>query len=258
MSQVTCSDDGAPPDRAKNDEVSTCSGPAPGVDLGLRLRTPEVELTARASWPEGSDLLQGRWTAGGLEIAEWSLSEAAAPQEPEASEVLDQALEALQESARAESSPAGPPGGSDRGGWVAMLLLAGGAFLLWRGRRPPSDIPHVTRVAGESPQVRTLERWSEAATSEVAALSGSGAVLVLAPPDQGLPTGQPGPVLRAESADVLDLLDTLEALLRRDPLLPPALVVTLPLLAHPDGLGVPAIEHLEAKLPPGVRLLKIS
>ena len=252
--QVPCSDDGTSPDRAKNDDRPTCSGIAPGHVLELVLRNSQEEHTASVEWPETLDLLQARWREEGVVVATWPLL-------PEASEGSDlgpvpvEAQTAVADMLEAAASDREPvktppdPEGSDF--WWAVLALVGLAWVAWKiaGVGP---VPHVERVEPAGPRVR--REPAAGAQAVLASAAGQGTVLLALADDLSVPD-TPGPVLKATSLDVSDLLDALSALVRRDSLAQVTLVTSTESLTHADGLGVPPAEALERGLPPGVRMV---
>jgi hypothetical protein len=255
--QVPCSDDGAPPDRAKNDDRPTCSGLAPGHVLELVLRNSQEEHTASVEWPETLDLLQARWREEGVVVAAWPLL-------PEASDELglgpvpveaQAAVADMLESAASDQEPVKTP--EDPGGddfWWAALALVGLAWVAWKiaGVGP---VPHVERVETPGPRVR--REPAAGAQAVIANASGHGTVLLALAGEVPLPE-TPGPVLKATSLDVSDLLDALSALVRRDSLAQVTLVTSAESLTHADGLGVPPAEALERGLPRGVRMVLLE
>jgi hypothetical protein len=141
------------------------------------------------------------------------------------------------------------PEGSDF--WWAVLALVGLAWVAWKiaGVGP---VPHVERVEPAGPRVR--REPVAGAQAVLASAAGQGTVLLALAGDISVPD-TPGPVLKATSLDVSDLLDALSALVRRDSLAQVTLVTSTESLTHADGLGVPPAEALERGLPPGVRMV---
>jgi len=255
--QVPCSDDGAPPDRAKNDDRPTCSGLAPGHVLDLVLRNSQEEHTAHVEWPETLQLLQARWRKDGVVVAAWPLLPEAGeapspgPVSSEAQEAVGDMLEAVASEKEPVKTPADPEEGDF---WWAALALLGLGWVAWRiaGIGP---VPHVERVESAGPRVRRAPPAD--AGSVLAESAGQGTVLLALAEDVPVPDTL-GPVLKATSLDVSDLLDALAALVRRDPLAQVTLVTSADSLTHEDGLGVPPAEALERGLPAGVRMVLLE
>ncbi len=254
--QVPCSDDGAPPDWTKNDDRPTCSGVAPGHVLDLVLRNSQEEHTAHVEWPETSELLQARWRKDGVVVAAWPLLPEASEEDGPGPVPLEAqtAVADLLVAADSEREPVKtPPDPEGDDFWWALLALVGLAWVAWR-IAGVGGVPHVARMEFDGPRVRR-----EPATDAQAAIAhaaSQGAVLLALEADvtvSDLPG--PGPVLKATSLDVSDLLDALAALARRDPLAQVTLVAAAGSLTHEDGLGVPPGEALERGLPPGVRMV---
>ena len=255
--QVPCSDDGAPPDRAKNDNRPTCSGLAPGHALELLLRNSQEEHTASVEWPETLDLLQARWREEGVVVASWPLLPEASdeigpgPLPLEAQRAVADMLEAVATDREPVKTPQ-DPGRNDF--WWATLALVGLAWVAWRiaGVGP---VPHVERLEAAGPRVR--REPAADAQAAIASAGGQGTVLLALAGEVFVPD-TPGPVLKATSLDVSDLLDALAALVRRDSLAQVTLVTSTGSLTHADGLGVPPAEALERGLPPGVRMVLLE
>jgi len=256
--QVPCADDGVSPDRVMNDHRATCSGIAPGHEMTLLLRDGRQERTAKVSWPKDVDVLQARWRPDGVTVASWPLLPAVSAEKPSPDPGAGRAVEDMLDATDAEQLPVSV---SQKDGnasfWISGLGLLAVLGVCWRIVSLGQDIPHVAALG-------TLEsglehREASALGAAIAEAACRGAVLVVAAEEVGLPSNaHPGPVLRATSSDVIDLLDALSALQRRDPLMPPTLVVQAGLLSHQDGLGVAPIEALERGLPPGVRAVVLD
>ncbi len=255
--QVPCADDGVSPDRVMNDHRATCSGAAPGREMTLLLRDGQQERTAKVSWPEDVDVLQGRWRPDGVTIASWPLLPAVSTQQvsppgPGAGKAVEDMLDAndADQLAVSVSQKEGPAGI-----WISGLGLIAVLGVCWWIVSLGQDIPHSVRAQPPGPGVVRGSSVSES----IAEAARRGAVLVVAHDGTELPeNAHPGPVLMATSTDVFDLLDALSALTRRDPLMPPTLVVQSELLRHEDGLGVDPLEALERGLPPGVRAVVLG
>ena len=105
-----------------------------------------------------------------------------------------------------------------------------------------------------TPDGSTLERVDEDLDALVRTRSRHGPVIVVAAPGVVVPEGEPGPVLRATSHDVLDLAEALGDLRRSHRLRMLSLVIAdEALLTSPGDVGLTAAERLKAHLPPGTR-----
>jgi hypothetical protein len=256
--QVPCADDGVSPDRVMNDHRATCSGEAPGRELELLLRDGRQERTAQASWPEEVELLQARWRPDGVIIASWPLLPEVSVEEGAHAPVAQRAVGDMLDATDADHAPVAV---SQEEGttslWISALGLCVLVGVCWRLAYSRQGIPHATALRAHGPGMERREDFGLGPAVEEAARRG--AVLVAAAEDVRLPENAlPGPVLRATSLDVLDLLEALSALQRRDPLMPPTLVAQADALSHRDGLGVPPLEALERGLPPGVRAVVLE
>ncbi|MEE2751054.1 MAG: hypothetical protein VX519_06470 [Myxococcota bacterium] len=256
--QVPCADDGVSPDRVMNDHRATCTGTAPGHEMTLLLRDGRQERTAKVSWPADVDVLQARWRPDGVTVASWPLLPAVSSEEPSPGPGAGRAVEDMLDATDAEQLPVRV---SEKEGnasfWISGLGLLAVLGVCWRIVSLGEDIPHVAMPETTGPG---LEHREEAGLGEaIEEAARRGAVLVVAGEEVSLPSNaHPGPVLRATSSDVIDLLDALSALQRRDPLMPPTLVVQAGFLSHQDGLGVAPLEALERGLPPGVRAVVLG
>ncbi|HJN76059.1 MAG TPA: hypothetical protein QGF58_19160 [Myxococcota bacterium] len=144
-----------------------------------------------------------------------------------------------------------PPGGAS---WwsllLAVLTLAGG---VWLGRRMRAGLPGALEWA-HAPEGSSLERLEDELGPLILTRSRHGPVVVVAPADVVLPEGEPGPVLRATSHDVLDLAEALADLRRTHRLRMLSLVIAdEALLTSPGEVGLDPIERLREELPPGTR-----
>ncbi len=248
--QIACADDGAFPDAARNDQVPTCAGVGLHGAVDLRLRTPSEFKSHRLEVGPDEALLQGRWTASGLQPTDRALL--APPEQPEPP--------AEQLPPPTPTGGSGPQPTAPRGlataWWLLGLLAVGG--LGWgigrRGRRRRGLPTGLERVLPEGGLCRRPS-WEEAW-----AAVDLGLPVVLVADEVVAPPGRwRTPVLRAGSRDVLDLLDSLAGLARTDPLRPPAVLVGGPdVLVHPGGLGVGPLEVLEQHLPAGVTCVVVD
>ena len=256
--QVLCADDGVSPDRVMNDHRATCTGAAPGHEMTLLLRDGRQERTAKVSWPKDVDVLQARWRPDGVTIASWPLLPAVSKEELSPGPVARRAVEDMLDATDAGQLPVSV---SQKEGsanfWISGLCLLAVLGVCWRIVSLGEDIPHATVLESLGPEL--VHREASALGTAIEEAACRGAVLVVAHEEAALPeSAHPGPVLRATSSDVIDLLDALSALQRRDPLMPPTLVVQAALLSHEDGLGVDPLEALERGLPPGVRAVVLD
>jgi hypothetical protein len=247
--ELACRDDGAFPDAAQNDDVATCAGPAPGRELSVSLRLPggarDVPLTVDAH----AAVIHARWDGAALTqqgadlLPAPSAAPDAQPPQPQGDGQPAQPAQPPQPAAPAD----GPSGGAVA--WAVVSGLGLGLAGFWLGRRRREHLPeHLAWPQGDA---AVLESRTDALDDAVRTLSRRGPVVVLG---QGeLPAGEPGPVLRCSSTDVLDVLESVELLRRQHGLRAIGVVVDRGVsLTAPGELGVSARERLQADAPAGV------
>ena len=252
--QLPCRDNGDFPDRVQNDDIATCGGVAPGTDLQVQIRSHTGQVDLAVAFDASDSVLMARYSDGALQPTKWAALPAeldlsgAAPQEVPEPGVLP--------TPDAQGAPQGAPQGQPPRGapWWSLLLaaltLAGG---IWLGRRMRGGLPGALEWA-HAPDGSSLERVEGGLAELVLQRSHHGPVVVLAPSDAELPEGEPGPVLRATSPDVLDIAEALATLRRQHGLRSLSLVVAdAALLTSPGEVGLDPLERLRGELPPGTR-----
>ncbi len=253
--QLACHDDGDFPDAARNDDVPVCAGPGAAGSLTLRLRTPSQEDTATLDVGPARAVVQGRWTAEGLQT--------------EARPLLATLSSTAQALPGGDALPA-PRGGESGGGgpavkppdapehtalWAGLLALLAGlvGWRIGRGPRPDRALHGSLERAESGPVLEELASFEEAWR-----WLGDAAPVVVVGSPEGEPPPRSGAVLRCRSTDVLDVVDAVRDLVRRDPLRAVGLLVAGPdLLQSPGGLGVRPHEVLARELPAGARCVVV-
>lgn len=249
--ELTCRDDGSFPDRAQNDSIATCAGPAPGYALEVSLRGGAESERYTARFPEGAAVLKARLTAEGLSPADWAMLS-----RPKGQDAAGPAGAPPQDGGPPQGAPGGPTGRPPS--WslpfsLALCALTAAVTVALTGRRRAGLPAHLRHAhAPEAPRIVTRP----APLAElVAAQARLGVVVVLTQPETPLPEAGPGPVLRATSDDALDLAEALHALRRADPLRTVSVVLAADRpLRSPGEVGVTAQERLVAAAPPGVTI----
>lgn len=266
--ELTCSDDGAFPDRLRNDGVHTCLGLVPDGPLRLSSRSPQGGSRAlgELSWPPELGLRQVRIEGAAATVASWPVLDRAASAPPR-----------REDAPRAQGPPQGSPQAPGAGapladgpsGLQTALAALGGLILagvVWRiasGR--PTTIPNAVPLApppvvAGGPTGSALYRAPAGQRDRLARwlmqrLSQSAPVLwVGAPLDESAPRG-PGPVWLARSTDVEDVAAAARALARRG--VPPAVVCAAGLLTCPGAVG-PAPEAALLRLLPHGAILALA
>ena len=238
--ELSCRDDGAFPDRVGNDDIATCAGVGPGGSpLELEVR---AEQTASFTVDVGDTMLvQIRVTDDGARAMPWPL---VTP--PEAAEHVEHAEGQPSEPqkhpagthksiAPAQPKPSDGPGMGLAWSILGALIALGGGVLLGRsGRRGlPGSV-----------------RWPAARLERVDTLPAlNGAVVALG-------ADVPG-ALVLDSDDVLDILDALTGLRRREPALPLTLVLGAEVVS-PGEVGVTPLQRLVADAPAGTVIYSLG
>jgi hypothetical protein len=254
--QVACQDDGDFPDEARNDDRAVCAGVAGAGDLVLRLRTPSEEDQVTLNVGPEVAVVQGRWTAGGLEQEARLLLRtlASTAQALPSGDVLPAPKGG--ESVHGGPAVKPPEAPANPGLWAGVLALFTGlvGWRLGRGPRGERALPAcLDRVAGK-PLVQEVPdlamAWSGVSSQDP---------VVLLQVDEAVPVDHMGAVLRSRSTDVLDILDAVAGLAARDPLRSVGLILGSPdALGNPGGIGVAALDVLRQELPPGVRCFVVA
>lgn len=255
--QLTCRDDGRFPDRAQNDAVASCAGAAPGQILEIRVRGGWEEQVFNLSFPAEAVLMQARLGASGIVADRWVLSEQATGGAPVGTPPPGATP---QQAAPGPTAPPGAPEGLGVGAAAALAALTGGLGLALGRRSRRAGLPPglAWAVAPDRAGVERLDRPPTALAEVVQDHARRGVVVVLAGPAP-LPPGEPGPVLRATSADALDLADALCALRRAGELRPIRVVVEREeLIESPGEVGLRPLERLLAHAPPGVQVVLLA
>ena len=246
--ELTCRDDGSFPARAQNDGVATCAGPAPGYALEVTLRGGAEAERYTARFPEGAAVLKARLTAEGLAPADWAMLSRPKSQD------AGPAGASPQDGGPPQGAPGGPTGRPPS--WslpfslalCALTALATAAFTT----RRRAGLPAHLRPA-RAPHAPKIVVIPEVLSDLVEARARLGVVVVLTSPETPLPDAAPGPVLRATSADALDLAEALHALRRVDPLRTISVVLAADRpLTSPGEVGLTAHERLLGRAPDGV------
>ena len=130
----------------------------------------------------------------------------------------------------------------------ALTALATAAFTTRRRAGLPAHLQPAR--APHAPKIVVIP---EVLSDLVEARARLGVVVVLTSPETPLPDAAPGPVLRATSADALDLAEALHALRRVDPLRTISVVLAADRpLTSPGEVGLTAHERLLGRAPDGV------
>ena len=253
-SQLSCHDNGEFPDPSADDAVAHCGGVAPARELRVEVRRSSGNFEQPVSF-EGDDAVlfvrfdgvrytTEPWEIGGVETSSSAVSGGGGG-----------APAGAGGPAAGGGGGEGPPRGAP---WWSLLLaavaLVAGVGL---GRFRRGDLP--SGLAWASPSgPGTLEERGGSLQDEVLAASRRGPVVVVSRADQ-LPEGEPGPVLRATSHDVLDLLDALAELRRRRGIQRVELVIEdVALLQSPGEVGLSPLDRLRSELPSGTRALVLT
>lgn len=251
--ELACRDDGQFPDAAQNDDVATCAGPAPGRTLSVSLRLPGGARDMPLTVDPHAAVIQARWDGAALTQAPTGLLPAAVASSG-AADVAPQPGPGPDQPPQPQGPQDAPPGASTGpgGGAVAWSVVGGLGLAVagfWLGRRRRDHLPeHLAWPQGDAPVIETR---SDALDDAVRTLSRRGPVVVLS--DAALPAGEPGPVLRCTSVDVLDVLESVALLRRQHGLRAVGVVVDRGVsLRAPGELGVSAVERLQADAPAGV------
>lgn len=257
--QLTCRDDGRFPDRAQNDAVAACAGPAPGQLLEVRVRGGWEEQVFTLNYPADAALMQARLTATGLQADRWVLApegQAGAPQGAPPAPPVEGGVTGG-EGARPEGG-GGPPGGALGVSVVLAGLTGAAAYAVGRrSRRSGLPVGLVWAQAAARPTLEERVLGPEGLDGLVRECSRQGLVVAVVG-DAPLPAGEPGPVLRATSEDALVLADALSALRRGGDLRGITVLVLGPdRIVSPGEVGLSPLERLLGDAPPGVRVLLV-
>jgi hypothetical protein len=254
MVQLSCHDNGEFPDSSADDSVAHCGGVAPSRELRVEVRRSSGNFEQPVVF-EGEDaVLFVRFDGLRYSTEPWELGGTAAT------------ASAVSGGGGGAPSGAGGPAagggggeGPPRGAAWWSLLLAGAALVagVGLGRWRRGDLP--TGLAWAQPAgPGAVEERRGPLDELVLEASRRGPVVVLCG-DRDLPEGEPGPVLRATSADVLDLLDALSQLRSRRGIQRVDLVIEdVALLESPGEVGLKPLERLRSELPPGTRALLMT
>ncbi|MCK6525517.1 hypothetical protein L6R49_29260, partial [Myxococcota bacterium] len=257
--ELTCRDDGSFPDRAQNDNVATCAGPAPGYALEVSLRGGAEAERYTARFPEGAAVLKARLTAEGLAPADWAMLS-----RPKAQDAGPQGGAPQGGAPQDGGPPPGAPGGpaGRPPSWslpfsLALCALTAVLTAAYTSRRRAGLPAHLRRARPlDAP---TITRSDEPLTSLIEARARLGVVVVLTGPETPLPDAAPGPVLRATSDDALDVAEALHALHRADALRTISVVLAADRpLRSPGEVGVTAQERLLSRAPDGVTVFLVG
>jgi hypothetical protein len=248
--ELTCRDDGSFPDRAQNDGVATCAGPAPGYALEVSLRGGAEAERYTARFPEGAAVLKARLTAEGLAPADWAMLSRPKGQDS------GPAGAPPQDGGPPQGAPGGPTGRPPS--WslpfsLALCALTAVVTAVITTRRRAGLPAHLSPA--HAPHAPKILMIPELLSELVEARARFGVVVVLTAPGTPLPDAAPGPVLRATSDDALDLAEALHALRRADPLRTISVVLAADRpLQSPGEVGLTAYERLLAQAPAGVSI----
>jgi hypothetical protein len=240
--ELSCRDDGAFPDRIGNDDIATCAGVGiAGSPLQVEVRGQET----RSFTVDVGDtmLVQIRITEDAAGVNPWALVDTPQAADPEHIEHEgqpsdrptnpDQPIDpntagTHQTVAPDQPKPTDGPGMGLAWSILGAVIALGGGVLLGRsGRRGLPGAVH----------------WPAARMEEVSTLPAlHGAVLTLGAEVPG--------ALVLDSNDVLDILDALASLRRREPALPLNLVLGDEVVS-PGEVGVTPLQRLLADAPAG-------
>ncbi|MCP4808817.1 MAG: hypothetical protein GY913_01895 [Proteobacteria bacterium] len=255
---LTCRDDGVFPDAPGG--TPTCGGVAATTQLQLTFQTATGPIEANWTLDPQSGIGHAVFDGAGLVVD----TPTGTPEvhehvdvQPDQPTGITQAEQPAQPSATTStptvehdaSAGAGSNGTSGSAWWALALAVLAGLVGVVLGRRMPRGLPAGLEW-GHGAQRVAVEESSDSLDDVVLARSRRGPVIVVGPVEP--PPGEPGPVLRCPSLDVLDIADATAALVRAHGLSAITLVVPDPsALVSPGEVGLAPLERLRGELPPG-------